>query len=159
MHDSEFSNLDVHISDSLSRHGFKRLKHKILEEKFGSITVWVLRTWNINRAIIFLSPPDKVKNIGEYCQKIKWKLLLTLGFIPILYPLGLQIIICDENPIEQNLNKYVDKINNQSVVLQSIFVINLNKHTYFSSRTWGQSITKQFQDSIEKCLCEWKENQ
>ena len=42
-----------------------------------------------------------------------------------------------------------DVSDNQVIVLQSVFVVDLKAERYTSARTWGQIISGKFQDSLE----------
>ena len=65
------------------------------------------------------------KNPGEYVRDLKEEIGKKIGYITFLYPVGLQIIVYGEDFLidEQELVKYVDKIDTQTVVLQSIYLI------------------------------------
>ena len=55
-----------------------------------------------------------------------------------------------------NLRDYVDKVDNQRVVLQSIHVIDSYNKENKSVRTWGQWLTGKYQDLIEKTIEEFE---
>jgi hypothetical protein len=74
-----------------------------------------------------------------------------LGYVTIFYPLGLQIVLTGNSIMNKtdNLEKFIDKFDNQRVVLQSIHVVDLASMKYVSVHTWGQSTTGRFQGAIE----------
>lgn len=121
----------------------------------GVIGFWRRCTWNTNRAVAVLRRPEGAVEIGPFCQQAKWKLRRCTRSIPFLYELGLQIVIVgnwpENSPDEsETLRQSVDKVNNQLVVLQSIFSIDEATHRYVAARTWGQIISARFQDAIAR---------
>ena len=84
---------------------------------------------------------------------MKWRLLRLTLFCPVLYEVGLQIVLCGDGLASavgstRDLQKHVDLISNQLVTLQSIFVVDLADRWYAPARTWGQLISGPFQNSI-----------
>src|SRR4051794_37941897 len=94
----------------------------------GVAAFWRRCTWNTNRAVAVLRRPEGDFAIGPYCQRIKWRLLRHTRFVPFLYEVGLQLIVVGDG-LEQvidapeKLREIVDKVSNQFVVLQSVFVV------------------------------------
>jgi hypothetical protein len=120
------------------------------------VTAFLRRcTWNSNRAVAVLLSPEGDFDLRPFCQRIKWRLLWQTRFIPFLYEVGLQLIIVGDGLDETiedpgRLRGAVDKVSNQFVVLQSVFVVDRVSMCYACARTWGQYITGRFQDSIAR---------
>jgi hypothetical protein len=112
---------------------------------------WKRKTWNTNRAIAVISLPEFDGQPGEFAQTLKMPLGKIFGYFPFFYPLGLQIVLIGNSLLNKtdNLEKSVDKLDNQRVVLQSIHVVDLEFMKSVSVRTWGQYETGRFQDAIE----------
>jgi hypothetical protein len=172
----ESKNLDrllESVDTELCPHGFRRhFRDKMTE--LGCVAFWRRLTWNSNRAVAVLTLQDANTEIGPFCQQMKWKLLWQTFSIPAIYNLGLQIIVCRDHANPPNtkyrIKGYVDKFDNQFVVLQSIFVVEFGdsdlltavattpgvnvpmKNRYAATTTWGQWLTGRFQDSIAKAI-------
>lgn len=153
-----FCNLCKCIEGNLQEHAFK--KHGV-ENIFGFKNIVVLRrkTWNTAVAIIELSDDqiNNIKNLGAFSQDIKRQLGKEIGYKFFIYTLGLQIVFYGENIIRlsEGIENYVDKYNNQLVILQSIHVVDNNEKR--SARTWGQFVTGKYQDLIKESIKEFKQ--
>ncbi len=127
------------IGKALSHHGFYVHHHPRLRS-LGCTAFWRRRTWNTNRAVALVERPQPHFDLGAYCQKLKWQFLRTTTSFPVLYTLGLQIVVYGDDLLEQpvQLTRHVDMIDNQIVVLQSLFAVDTARGRYASDRTWGQ---------------------
>ena len=67
---------------------------------------------------------------------------------------GLQIVFETEGPPPLGLDALVDKINNQSILVQSIFAIDGRTGQATQARTWGQVITGKYQEAIAHAIAE-----
>jgi hypothetical protein len=110
---------------------------------------------NTNRAVAVLRRPEGNFAIGPFCRRIKWRLLWHTRFVPFLYEVGLQVVLVGNGLEEalddpERLRQVVDKVSNQFVVLQSVFVVDESAKRYACARTWGQFVTGQFQDAISR---------
>jgi hypothetical protein len=105
----------------------------------------------MNRAVALLQFPDTAKNPGELARNVRTPLGKAVGYIPFLNELGVQIIIAGPGLLawSKNLHSFLDKINNQRVILQSLHFVDLTARHSVSARTWGQAITGRYQDAIE----------
>jgi hypothetical protein len=45
-------------------------------------------------------------------------------------------------------------LDNQRLIVQSIFAVHESRECFVSARTWGQFLTGKFQDAIEQALSE-----
>jgi|SRR5690554_466149 len=158
---SDFKNLSSDLGKLIIRdHSFKKF-NKINRTSFAAfedISIWRRRTINTNRAIVLIKLSNhivnNINNIGEYAQEIKIKLGKEIGYIFFIYSLGLQIIFYGDDIIglADNLEDYVDKYDNQRVVLQSIHILDRQNKKNKSVRTWGQWFTGKYQNLIEEVI-------
>ena len=122
--------------------------------ELGVVAFWRRCTWSTNRAVAVACPGSPVADLRAYCQQLKWTLLRQTRFVPFLYELGLQLIVVtdsgDETSSGPELANVVDRISNQFVVLQSVFVVNFIDGRYSSARTSPQTVTAPVQDAIEQ---------
>lgn len=147
------TSLAEEIGNQLSRHSFRSQRRPRLAES-GVVTLWQLRTWNLNRAVALVNPVSPVNDLARFCQTLKWTVARDTFLIPSFYEVGLQIVIAADglrdlwkpNPALPGL---VDRISNQIVVLQSVFTVDTAHREYHAVRTWGQVVTGRFQDAIE----------
>ncbi len=155
----DFNKLCQCIKNSLFEYSFDQYEVKNLFD-FKHMAVLRRRTWNTNRAIVIIELSDaqqkNIKNIGKFSQSIKRQLGKEIGYYFWIYPLGLQLVFYGESIIDlcTDVQSYVDKWNNQQVVLQSIHVLENNESQ--SVRTWGQFATGKYQDIIEKSIKEFQ---
>jgi hypothetical protein len=144
--------LSIAIGSQLAAHKFRGHWRRRMPS-LGCAAFWRLCTWNVNRAVALLKRPEGPFHVGDHCQKMKWRLLWLTRFIPLLYEVGLQMVLCG-NGLEallgdpQSLQEDVDGYSNQFVVLQSIFVVDTQTKRYASARTWGQLVSGKYQDAI-----------
>ena len=105
----------------------------------------------MNRAVALLPFSDVGQSPGQFAQSINVPLGKAIGYIPVLNELGLQMIIVGPGLLawSANLDGFLDKINNQRVILQSLHIVDLTARNSVSARTWGQAITGRYQDAIE----------
>ena len=108
---------------------------------------------NVNRAVAVLSPPIEQLEFRQYCQRMKWRLLWRTFFVPLVYELGLQLVLFGDGISElldsSDLSMCVDQFSNQIVVLQSVFVVDTKTRSFMGVRTWGQFITAKNQDALQ----------
>ena len=147
--------LTVAIEDHLAPQGFRGHWRPRMAD-LGLVAFWRRCTWNTNRAVAVVRSPSPVVDLRGYCQRLKWTLLRQTRFVPFLYELGLQLVVITEpeegaiRPGEaEDLTNVVDRISNQFVVLQSLFVVNLTDRRYSTARTSPLSVTVPVLDAIE----------
>ncbi len=141
------------LGDALCREGFSPHWRDRMT-RLGCVAFWRRCTLNTNRAVALLQRPEGDFAAGPYCQKMKWRLVWLTRFCPFFYEVGLQVVLCGDG-LEQamgppgELQNYVDRLSNQFVVLQSLFVVDTASGTYRAARTWGQVITNPVQKAID----------
>lgn len=140
------------VEGELNRHSFQRMTETPNLPGVEIAAVWKRRNINMNRAVALLPFSDVGQSPGQFAQLIKVPLGKAIGYIPVLNELGLQMIIAGPELLawSANLDSFLDKINNQRVILQSLHIVDLTARDSASARTWGQAITGRYQDAIEK---------
>lgn len=138
---------------SLSEHGFKPVqgyKEKILE----CICLLKRQTFNTNRAVCVVQLSQAPDDINFYISNLRNRVAFKVGFIPLLWSLGLQIVIICPEITSSNLMPidYVAKVSNQWAIVQSAFFVDPKTNEFMEGRTWGQIVTGKFQDAISKEL-------
>ena len=140
------------IRDHIRPHGFLRHSRPGMAG-LGVVGFWRRRTLMSNRAVALVRRPEADFEFGPFCQSLKWKLMRQTLSVPFFYEVGLQIVVAGEGlgPLLDRpggLVSVVDQYDNQFVVLQSVFAVDLTTHRYSCERTWGQILTGKFQDAI-----------
>lgn len=138
---------------SLSEHKFKPVQG--FESRIPECVCLLKRqTINTNRAVCVVQLSEIPKDMGSYINSLRTRAAFKLGFFPLLWGLGLQVVIFCPNITDVNLNPrdYVNKVDNQWAIVQSVYFVDPQKRNFIEGRTWGQFITGKFQDSISKEL-------
>lgn len=138
---------------SLNEHGFKAVQG--YEKKIPECICLLKRqTFNTNRAICVVKLSEVPDDFDLYINSLRTRVALHVGFFPLLWGLGLQVIILSPNITSGHLSPkdYVAKIDNQWAIVQSVFFVDPNKNEFVGGRTWGQVLTGKFQDAISKEL-------
>lgn len=138
---------------SLNEHEFKSVqgyKDKIPE----CICLLKRQTLNTNRAVCVVQLPEIPSDINSYISSLRTRIAFKVGFFPLLWGLGVQVVILCPGITKENLSPkdYVAKVDNQWAIVQSVFFVDPQKGEFIEGRTWGQFLTGKFQDSISKEL-------
>jgi hypothetical protein len=148
--------LTEHLERELKPHDFQRLDEAIaalnLSRRAEPRAIWKRKTWNTNRGVALLELEDGLDSLEVFVSAVRDPVGKAIGYFPFFYPLGLQLILAGDGVYQEQsgLSAVLSKIDNQTVVLQSIHVVDLKKMTSASARTWGQIITGRYQDAIER---------
>jgi hypothetical protein len=138
---------------SLDEFGFKPVQG--YEKKIPECTSLLKRqTLNTNRAICVVKLSEIPDDIDSYIKGLRTKVAFKIGFFPLLWGLGLQVVILCPGIINGSFspNDYVAKIDNQWAIVQSVFFVDPQKNEFIEGRTWGQVVTGKFQDAIAREL-------
>jgi len=142
-----------HLDAILAPHGLhRRPPRRPLGEVEGA-TLFVKKSFNVNRAVAVLSlPPGQAP--GPFAQAHKYTLGRAVGYLPLFYALGLQVVLLTSDPhaLSADLRGSVDKFDNQRCVLQSLFVYDPASGRGVGTRTWGQVFTGRVQETIAAAL-------
>ena len=128
------------LASKLAPFGFVPLGREYLHRK----------TWNTNRGVVLARlERDLASTIGA---------LVVAARAPLKHSwwaqLGLQIVLeTDAPPPASTLERLVDPINHQDILVQSVFAVGPDG-TWTEARTWGQVITGKYQDAIASVLAE-----
>ncbi len=132
----------------------------------GVAAAWVRKTWNTNRAVVLVE--RDADDLGPWAQANKLRIGTALGYFPFFYGMGLQVVgivpsAAGADGFTKNgaplvlsldddaLGAYVDRIDNQRCIIQSLFAVDRAGHVA-QARTWGQLVTGRFQDAIARTL-------
>lgn len=146
--------LAQNLAETLTPLGFVSKELAATSVPVPILGAWVRKTWNTNRAVVHLHAPPGEGDLGQLTQKLKMPLGKALGYFPFFYGMGLQVVWSGREVSSRaaRLKQSVDAIDNQTCIVQSIFVVDLARGTFRHARTWGQVITGKFQDGIAQCL-------
>jgi acyl-homoserine lactone acylase PvdQ len=106
------------------------------------------QNWNTNRAVVVASLAEAPLDFGAYLHQLRLSVAKRCGYIPILWPIGIQFMIFAPGMPGVDPSPYLAIIDNQWAITQSIFMVDAARGEYRAARTWGQVITGRFQDAI-----------
>ncbi|HWW61299.1 MAG TPA: hypothetical protein VN181_08025 [Thermoanaerobaculia bacterium] len=140
------------IGTAVAAHGFKSGDNDAYRAA-GFPHVWLRQTLNSNRAVALWTPPANVP-LAASCQQAKWDLLAHTFSIVFLYPLGVQLIAVADGILDAHVDlaDSVDKIDNQRVVLQGIFLVDTRARRFVYWSSPFLRFTKKFHASIAEGL-------
>lgn len=149
--------LDVFVQSldgALAPFLFRKVIQTPVSPDFRVVAAWTLKTWNINRAVVVIEPFSAVEDLRKFVRIVKRQLTKPLGYFPLLYSLGFQIIVVGHQTSKwtPRPSQVVDKFDNQISVAQSIFIIDADTEEATGATTWGQFISGKFQDEIWRVL-------
>lgn len=142
------SSVPLELTAALTAHGFKDAPGTTE----GIQLLLKRQNWNTNRAIVLASLDDRPQDFGAYIRQLRERAARRCGFLPILWPVGLQVIVSAPGVMEIDPRPYVALIDNQWAPIQSVFLVDPERGQYREARTWGQVITGKFQDAIATVL-------
>jgi hypothetical protein len=148
------------IDTAVAVHGFRQFKPAAALSPLPWIAAWKRKTWNTNRGIALLAMSEQATHAGEHALDIRVQAGKAIGYLPFLYELGLQLILVGPGILKkgEGLDRYVTKVNNSTVLLQSIHLVDPVANASFSVRTWGQIVTGRFIDAIETGIARFFES-
>lgn len=148
------------LSNEILPLSFKEKSANYCVDNNVQLMAWARKTLNKNTGIALLDVSGGNFN-PSHIAELKQELLEKTGYIYLLYPLGLQIILYANTGIADNRENFfchLDKYNNPKVVLQSITILDGQKKKYYSAVTWGQASNKKFLDAIARGIDNFLEN-
>ncbi|MFA5259612.1 MAG: hypothetical protein WC450_00100 [Candidatus Omnitrophota bacterium] len=136
--------------------GFKQVDLKNLDMR-DCLLIMKKQTLNINRAIALIQTEAVPEDFSKFLKDWRLRITKRVGFLPFFYVLGLQIVIICETSIDDtvDLSKYVDKVDNQWSIIQSIYLISTSGNFFTHARTWAQFVTGKYQNAIVECLSQF----
>lgn len=114
------------------------------------------QNFNTNRAVIVVSAPSVPQDFGAYVRQVRDDAARRCRYIPVLWPIGIQLVAVAPGITTSGIDpkSYVALVDNQTALIQSVFLVDPERRQYRAARTWGQFITGKFQDAIEGVLKE-----
>jgi len=146
------------LHEVVAPYGFKRFAPLSRGRSLPWVAAWKRKTWNTNRGIGLIRMPQDVVHAREYALDIRKAVGKAIGYVPFLYELGLQLILCGEDAARraEGIDGAVTPVNNSTVILQSLHVVDLSEGTSASVRTWGQFVSGKWIDAIESGIAEFR---
>lgn len=118
----------------------------------GCLCLLKRQTLNTNRAICVVQLDKTPKDLNSYINSVRTKVAFKIGFFPLLWVLGLQIVIICPKIMNFKPADYVAPVNNLWAIVQSAFFVDPVKMKFIEGRTWGQYVTGKYQDAISSQL-------
>lgn len=147
--------LSAELTERLAAHRFRPVTTR---EKVPSDVLLLLKrqTFNTNRAVVVVRQPSLGPDFGAYLKQLRSGVARECGFIPVFWPIGIQVVVLagDLGEARANPSRHLAVIDNQWALVQSVFLVDLPRGEYITARTWGQFITGKFQDAINAVLSE-----
>lgn len=135
----------------LQEHNFKTvegIEHSIPE----CICLLKRQTLNTNRAICVVQLDELPKELDSYIASIRKRVAFKIGFFPLFWALGLQVVIICPKIMNFKPAAYVARANNFWAIVQSVYFVDPIKMKFIEGRTWGQYVTGKYQDAISTQL-------
>jgi len=119
--------LTQYLEESIASHSFKRIETERADESLSIIAAWKRKTLNMNRGIALVSFSDLSAHPGEFAKTIKKPVGKFIGYFPFFYELGLQLVLIGRGILDKStgLDQFIDSVNTQTVVLQSIHLVDV----------------------------------
>lgn len=114
-----------HLNDPLVAVGFRRIVPTPHVEAVRLIAAWKA-TWP-RRGIAVVSIGKYIDHPGEFAAKIRKRVGRSIGYFPILMPLGLHLVITGSGILNRatELQLYLDTVATFGVTLLSVHVVDL----------------------------------
>ncbi|MBX3232225.1 MAG: hypothetical protein KIT84_19075 [Labilithrix sp.] len=139
------------LAERLGPLGFAEVAPDDERKASGVLALYRRKTWSTNRGVVLAAPttPD----LRAYVETMRAS---AGGFLGSSWwnQLGLQVVleVAGPPPPSTELDRYVDKVNTQGILVQSVFAYDRTTRQSTSARTWGQVFTGRFQDAIQGAL-------
>ena len=138
---------------NLENQGFKPIANPS-DSIPGCVYLSKRQTLNSNRAICVIQLAKLPDDIQKYLMTVRTKVAFKVGFFPLFWGLGLQVIlICPGiSSINEPISSFAAKVDNQWAIIQSVFFVDPEEGNFIARRTWGQFLTGKYQDEIFRQL-------
>ena len=143
------------IGKSVEAEKFKSMKTAFHANDISNIDFWCYRNINMNRSVITLKCTKSMKldDLIKYVQDIKMRLGKATGYVPFFNEVGMQVIVyCDSILDSEHALKPVDTLNNQRVIVQSLFLIDIKNKKYYRAFSEMQTVTSRVQNIIDRTI-------
>ncbi|HUJ08695.1 MAG TPA: hypothetical protein VL171_01595 [Verrucomicrobiae bacterium] len=142
----------LQIEPALAPYGFRRVR----DGDRGCLCNAILKrqTFNTNRAVAFVWVDTFPDDLVPVLKRVKKEVAFRCGFFPFLYGIGTQLIlvVASSVPEKVELDRYVDKFDNQWSIIQGLYLLQADSGLVASARTWGQLVTGKYEDVILAAL-------
>jgi hypothetical protein len=156
MYRGQAPTLAYQLEATLSPHRFAAVEPSVELVSRGVTRLWHRKTWNTNRGVVLASPGTAV--LGAYVDRLRHE---AGGFLGSSWwsQLGLQVVLelAGDLPSRHALDRCVDKVNTQGILVQSVFAVDAVALRSAEARTWGQLVTGKFQDAIADAIAAFLE--
>ena len=114
------------------------------------------QTLNLNRAIAILELEEVPEDIEGFILQLRKKIAFKVNFFPLLWGVGIQMVIISPGISSKDINpnSLLAKVDNQWAIIQSVFLVDPITRELIEGRSWGQTISRKFQDEIASKLKE-----
>lgn len=140
------------IERALAPHGFRRIREG--GPRCVCRAILKRQTLNMNRAVAVVGLDELPGDPAALLKKVKREVAFRCGFLPFIYGIGTQLVVVVNRPLSGAIDpfSYVDKVDNQWSIIQSVYVVNSESGLVASGRTWGQTLSGKFQNAIEAAI-------
>jgi hypothetical protein len=116
-----------YLDETVAPHSFRRIE-KRCAEALPPVAAWKRKSMNMNRGIALVHFNDPSAHPGEFARSIKKPVGKFIGYFPIIHELGLQLILIGRHVLDKSmgLDRFLDNVNTQTVILQSIHLVDLS---------------------------------
>jgi hypothetical protein len=114
------------LTETVVPHSFKRIEKQWAETP-PVVAAWKRRSMNMNRGIALVRFSEPSDHPGEFARGIKKAVGKSIGYWPIFNELGLQLILIGRCVLDKSigLDRFLDSMNTQTVILQSIHLVDV----------------------------------
>lgn len=140
------------LADALQPHGFKDVPEASPALSGGVQRLLKRQNWNTNRAVVVASVLERPQELGAYIRQLREIVAKRCGYLPVLWPIGIQVVIGTPGALQVDPAPYLALVDNQWALIQSVFLVDPQRSEYREARTWGQYVTGKFQDAISTVL-------
>lgn len=153
--ENKLKNLEAIFNSNLNKLGFSQLGNINFFDG-ADINIWKRKVLFGNNAVV-LCHTNNISYIEKLLDDIKFIVKKNVGYVWGFYPIGLQVVICGYDVLSHSnqLELLVDKYATTDVIMQSVFLLDLNTMKFSSVRTWGQFYSGRFQNQIEISIDEF----
>jgi len=94
------------------------------------------------------------QDLDNYLKVLRKNVAFKVGFFPLFYGVGIQVIIIANCIDLENINtiNLVSKVDNQWSIVQSVFMLDTTRKLFNATRTWGQIVTGKYQNKIGEVI-------
>jgi hypothetical protein len=120
--------LSQFIGEAIAPFSFRVADPLPVFEDIRVVAAWRRRTPNTNRGVVHIALRDQDDEAAGYARAIRRPLGRALGYLPFLNEVGLHVVLPGRGVLGRSggLRRAVDTTNSQTVVLQSLHLLDLD---------------------------------